>query len=202
MFTTLRANKDGPIVEVRQSKGNGTRFKVISGANDRQTGQVRGAHLSGGAIPKGTWFIAKWANAPKVIRRKATSDRVGALTGEALLREFKRKSYWMALYRDDSDIGQPIDDETYVQGQVRNGIRAHFGSYSLGCLTFQDKDQYFKFIQALSKQPPTFINAQGQPVEKGTKHAIEVYGKLIVGDAIVDQAPVDNVVDRLLNWFQ
>ncbi len=201
VFTTLRASKDGPIVEVRQSEGGNARFKVFSGWTDPSTGKTLAANREGGTIPKGTWFIAKYYNAPPVIRRKAASDRVGALRGKALLDEVSHRSYWMALYRDDRDIGQPIDDETFVDGQRRSTVRAHRGTESLGCLTFEDTAQYLQFIGSMAKGQSVFINAAGQRVEKGTKGAIEVYGTLIVGDAVRAPKAQPSFLQRILEWF-
>ncbi|MEH6523592.1 tlde1 domain-containing protein [Sulfitobacter sp.] len=201
VFTALRSGKDGPIVELRQSQEGDGQFKVFSGLTDTRTGKIIGAHRENGMIPKGTWFIAKYANAPAVIRRKATSDRVGAMTGQNLINEVRHRSYWMALYRDDRDIGQPIDDETFVQGQRRSLVRAHFGRYSLGCLTFRDTSQYAKFIETLVRRPPDFIDSAGRSVEAGTKGAIEVYGKLVVGDAVKAAKPRAPDWKRIFDWL-
>jgi Protein of unknown function (DUF2778) len=90
----------------------------------------------------------------------------------AWLRELiSDKEEWFALYADDGKI----DDKTYFDLIKRGQFRLHFGSRSIGCVTFLYRKEFSKIRKYLLSQPIGYAGSS----------KLRTYGLLTVSDGPV-----------------
>lgn len=185
VFQTVHANPFGPIVGLQPANGAhaNAQFRTFSGTVDDVTGRRLTQSEKNGRIPAGTWYISKineYGNVPRRIAQKMVSEKVVGMEARDHSIELRSRSYWLALYRDDTATGGFIDDETTVNGVKRDRVRFHYGRLSYGCLTFRKHEEYLTVMKTLAKSPAQYIDRTGKTVSPDTPNRIEVYGKLIV----------------------
>lgn len=151
-----------------------TTFQVFSGKHGD-------AQKKDGRLPRGKWFIVPYINKPAIVRRKILENDV--LKKPDIAR--RQKQYWFALFRDDTQDGKGgdryIDNVTRVGLEPRTDVRVHFGSLSLGCLTFRKIAEYSAFVNILSEAKARFVHRRtGQVFQEKRPGSIEVVGVIEV----------------------
>ncbi len=112
---------------------------AFSGGGDAINNPKRVADANDGPLPPGVWYIV---DRPIGGVRQLIHDWWSGDTDE-----------WFALYREDG----MIDDKTLVEGVLRQAIRLHAGSMSVGCLTVTDRGKYNQIWQKLFTTETRFI---------------------------------------------
>lgn len=123
---------------------DGSSFEVFSGVDEHVNNPLSTDKKDLGPLPTGEYYI---------IQRLS-----GGGAGSQFLEWWGDKGEWFSLYRKDGKL----DDSTMINGISRGAFRMHPGSFSEGCATFKNKQDFYNVSEYLHRSAnSSFIDSKG-----------------------------------------
>ena len=119
-----KVDKDGNILRLTTSR-------VFSGNGDGKNNPDNVGNKDNGPIPPGKYYV---------IKRQSGGIRSRIEDWTYKLWNDNDKTQWLAFIA----IDDALDDQKEINGVFRSSFRMHYGTRSLGCITFLDKEVFEK----------------------------------------------------------
>ena len=119
-----KVDKDGNILRLTTSR-------VFSGNGDGKNNPDNVGNKDNGPIPPGKYYV---------IKRQSGGIRSQIEDWTYKLWNDNDKTQWLAFIA----IDDALDDQKEINGVFRSSFRMHYGTRSLGCITFLDKEVFEK----------------------------------------------------------
>ncbi|WP_418391104.1 tlde1 domain-containing protein, partial [Akkermansia sp.] len=137
-----KIDKDGNILRFTTSR-------VFSGNGDGKNNPDNAGNKDNGPIPPGKYYV---------IKRQSGGIRSQFEDWTYKMWNDNDKTQWLAFIAIDG----VLDDQKEINGVFRSSFRMHYGTRSLGCITFLDKDVFEKVREfILETESKTVKGADG-----------------------------------------